>query len=172
MLKLCPKCNQSHEKSGKFCSRSCANSRTWSEEDKLKKSISNQGKPSPLKGKPCNPEHLKAKFTRVKLIKCKHCQKQCYVKQRHLTCSTECAVSVKITNGIKTNRIQYRGVWLDSSWELEIAKFLDSKSISWVRPKHLPWTDNKGNPRKYFADFYLPKYDLYRPKESISNHTG
>jgi len=38
--KRCPKCNTLHEKSGKFCSRSCANSRKWSEADKLKKSIS------------------------------------------------------------------------------------------------------------------------------------
>jgi hypothetical protein len=39
MKKICPKCNIEHEKNGTFCSRTCANSRTWSEEDKLKKSI-------------------------------------------------------------------------------------------------------------------------------------
>jgi hypothetical protein len=39
-MKLCPKCNNIHEKQGKFCSRTCANSRTWSNEDKLKKSES------------------------------------------------------------------------------------------------------------------------------------
>jgi hypothetical protein len=38
-MKTCPKCQAQHEKSGKFCSVSCANSRTWSEEDKRKKSI-------------------------------------------------------------------------------------------------------------------------------------
>lgn len=39
-MKTCPKCNITHNKRGKFCSRTCANSRCWSEEDKLKKSQS------------------------------------------------------------------------------------------------------------------------------------
>jgi 5-methylcytosine-specific restriction endonuclease McrA len=38
-MKRCPKCNIEHNKNGNFCSRSCANSRTWSDEDKIKKSI-------------------------------------------------------------------------------------------------------------------------------------
>lgn len=37
-MKVCPKCNNTHEKSGTFCSRECANSRSWSDEDKKKKS--------------------------------------------------------------------------------------------------------------------------------------
>ena len=39
-MKICPKCGANHNKSGVFCSRSCANSRQWSEEDKKKKSES------------------------------------------------------------------------------------------------------------------------------------
>ena len=39
-MKICPKCNSPHEKLGTFCSRNCANSRVWSEADRLKKSIS------------------------------------------------------------------------------------------------------------------------------------
>ena len=39
-MKPCPKCDTLHDKSGTFCSRSCANSRTWTEEDKKKKSES------------------------------------------------------------------------------------------------------------------------------------
>lgn len=34
MLKICPRCQTKHEKKGKFCSRSCANVREHSEEDK------------------------------------------------------------------------------------------------------------------------------------------
>jgi len=37
-MKVCPKCNVEHKKNGTFCSRSCANSRSWSDEDKKKKS--------------------------------------------------------------------------------------------------------------------------------------
>jgi len=40
-MKLCPKCNIPHKKSGKYCCRSCANSRIFSEETKEKKSKSN-----------------------------------------------------------------------------------------------------------------------------------
>jgi hypothetical protein len=38
-MKECPKCNAKHDKNGKFCSISCANSRAWSDEDKKIKSI-------------------------------------------------------------------------------------------------------------------------------------
>jgi hypothetical protein len=39
-MKTCPKCNNEHSMNGKFCSPSCANSRSWTEEDKKKKSDS------------------------------------------------------------------------------------------------------------------------------------
>ena len=39
-MKICPKCETNHNKFGIFCSRPCANSRHWSEEDKKKKSES------------------------------------------------------------------------------------------------------------------------------------
>lgn len=39
-MKVCPNCQESHEKRGAFCCRSCANSRTWSQEDRNKKSQS------------------------------------------------------------------------------------------------------------------------------------
>ena len=39
-MKNCPKCNKEHMKPGIYCSRSCANSRVWSQEDKIKKSTS------------------------------------------------------------------------------------------------------------------------------------
>jgi hypothetical protein len=40
-MKICPKCNKEHELSGKFCSRTCANSRVFSFETRKKKSESN-----------------------------------------------------------------------------------------------------------------------------------
>ena len=33
-MKTCPKCGAEHNKTGKFCSRSCANSRSWTQSDK------------------------------------------------------------------------------------------------------------------------------------------
>jgi hypothetical protein len=43
-MKQCPKCPNMHEKPGIFCSRSCANSRVFSEESKIKKSVALKGK--------------------------------------------------------------------------------------------------------------------------------
>ncbi len=39
-MKICPKCGIDHIKQGKFCSRTCANSRSFTEESRLKKSRS------------------------------------------------------------------------------------------------------------------------------------
>lgn len=50
-MKVCPKCLAGHDKAGVYCSRSCANSRTWSDEDRQRKSEANMGNPSQLKGK-------------------------------------------------------------------------------------------------------------------------
>ena len=38
-MKICPKCGENHEKHGTHCSRKCANSRTWNDADKIKKSM-------------------------------------------------------------------------------------------------------------------------------------
>ena len=45
-MKYCPKCQIQHTKNGIFCSRSCANSRIFSDESKLKKSLALKGKPA------------------------------------------------------------------------------------------------------------------------------
>jgi len=52
-------------------------------------------------------------------------------------------------------------ILLDSSWEEALAKRLDELNIEWERPKPFPWYDSKGIRHNYFADFYLPLYDLY-----------
>lgn len=41
-MKLCPRCPATHNKPGVYCSRKCANSRTFSKESKDKKSDSNK----------------------------------------------------------------------------------------------------------------------------------
>jgi hypothetical protein len=62
---------------------------------------------------------------------------------------------------LKKGMIEYNGILLDSSWELELAKRLDELQIKWIRPDPMPWVDNKGLTHNYFPDFYLPEYDLY-----------
>ena len=62
---------------------------------------------------------------------------------------------------LKKGCIEYKGILLDSSWELELAKRLDELEIKWVRPDPIPWVDEEGVTHNYFPDFYLEDFDLF-----------
>jgi len=62
---------------------------------------------------------------------------------------------------LKKGVIEYKGILLDSSWELALAKRLDELEIKWVRPDPIPWVDEEGITHNYFPDFYLPEHDKY-----------
>ncbi len=62
---------------------------------------------------------------------------------------------------LRKRMIEYNGVWLDSSWELELAKRLDQLQIKWTRPGPISWVDANGLHHNYFPDFYLIEHDLY-----------
>lgn len=70
---------------------------------------------------------------------------------------------------LKKNTIKYKGVTLDSSWELALAKRLDNLKIKWIRPLPLKWKDKKGCYHNYFPDFYLPEFNVYLdPKNTFA----
>lgn len=62
---------------------------------------------------------------------------------------------------LKKGTIVYKGVLLDSSWELAMAERLDEIGVKWVRPEPIKWTDDGGKIRHYFPDFYLPEHNIY-----------
>lgn len=62
---------------------------------------------------------------------------------------------------LRRNRIEYKGIWLDSTWEYELAKRLDELKIKWIRPDPIQWFDDQGVKHNYFSDFYLEDYDLF-----------
>lgn len=62
---------------------------------------------------------------------------------------------------LRRNRIEYKGIWLDSTWEYELAKRLDELEIKWLRPDPIQWIDDQGIKHNYFSDFYLKDYDLF-----------
>jgi hypothetical protein len=64
---------------------------------------------------------------------------------------------------LKRKIIEYKGVLLDSSWELVLAKRLDELKIKWIRPKPIPWLDNNRVKHHYFPDFYLDECKNYAP---------
>jgi hypothetical protein len=62
---------------------------------------------------------------------------------------------------LRRKMVEYNGIWLDSSWELELAKRLDALEITWTRPAPIKWVDEHGLIHNYFPDFYLTDYDLF-----------
>jgi hypothetical protein len=60
----------------------------------------------------------------------------------------------------RVNNIEYNGVILKGSWELLVAKWLDSKSIKWEHETKSFKYEWNGT-RTYYPDFYLPDYNLF-----------
>jgi hypothetical protein len=94
-------------------------------------------------------------------------------KNKRRTCSKECQYKLLQGSIGHTTHPVYtmkngKDIILGSSWELRVARQLDSLNIDWIRPDSLPWIDVKGKNHSYYADFYLPKYDVYLdPKNSL-----
>ena len=67
--------------------------------------------------------------------------------------------------GGETNykKFKYKDVWMDSSWEVELAEWFDDNDIQWIRDKKInfKWIDSTGLSRTYYPDFYLETYDIY-----------
>lgn len=63
-----------------------------------------------------------------------------------------------IGNWIKN--ISGDNIYLQSSYETNLAIILNKCEILWLRPKPFAYFMNE-KPRQYFPDFYIPKYDLY-----------
>lgn len=55
----------------------------------------------------------------------------------------------------------YKGQWIDGTWELEFAKYLELQNIKWEKNKKWFEYEWNGSAHKYFPDFYLPEYDRY-----------
>lgn len=102
-----------------------------------------------------------------------------YKKRNRKTCSNTCYTehisklsSNNINCGGQTNyrKFEYKGILMDSNWEVQLAKWMDEHEIVWIRSKKdllFNWVDILGKKRRYHPDFYLPKYDVYLdPKNS------
>lgn len=176
-MKICPKCQSDHTKTGTYCSRKCANSRNWSEADKTKKSESakrsrkvqyaNANNKS-TKGHWGKNKHIIGPYSYVWFGTCTACKRLFTAKRWGVKCcSNECRYQRTTFNNVKKVKINYMmsngtSIKLDSSWELEVATYLDKNHINWARPKNiLYWFDDSGKKRKYTPDFFLENYNLY-----------
>lgn len=127
-----------------------------------------------------NAKKKKVKTIVLLELECKICEKKFNSKTKRKTCSEECkrksfSITAKKSNlggnhNRKANWYQSQSagkVWLESSYEVEVAKELDKNGVNWLRPKYLPYKDEYGVSRKYYGDFYLNDYDVYLdPKNS------
>lgn len=88
------------------------------------------------------------------------------------TCSKECRAEINSKRakanpncGGSTNykRFRYKEILMDSSWEVDLAQWMDDNKIKWVRSRKicLFWRDEKGDLRRYYPDFYLPEQNVY-----------
>lgn len=189
----CLTCNASlsfSQRKNKFCCHSCAATYTNSKGNfKIHKKDYIK---TPNKCETCNkmlPYHYRSRrycckkcSPRVSLEpgKCIICSSQILpsngVVQK--TCSAQCYSVLARNNAInrqfggETNykKYKYNGIWMDSRWEVMIAKFLDNHQVSWMRDRtkvFFNYIDDNNVKRFYYPDFYLPKFDLYLdPKNS------
>jgi hypothetical protein len=172
--KICPMCAKEFitsdaKKSPKFCCSICATNYSRTFVDKTK--ISNSVKAAWIRGDFDNLKS-KLKINGMHNLKCAICSKNFKNKNKNKTCSKECYLKLLSTQsrdnpncGGETNykKYIYKDVYMDSSWEVNLAKFLDLNNIVWERSRKIVflWTDRNNKKRRYYPDFYLPKYNLY-----------
>lgn len=158
----CLSCNKeflstTHKKYKKCCSIKCA--RKYSQSFVNTENISKSLKKNPkLELRIC--------------IMCGRKFQEIYWKKRK-TCNTICHKQlIKKNSTLNPNcggetgyrHYKYKNILMDSSWEVELAKWMDNQKIDWERSrkKHMFWwIDKFGNKRRYYPDFYIPKFKIY-----------
>jgi hypothetical protein len=92
----------------------------------------------------------------------KSCSKICYSNLLKLTSTLnpKCG-GQKHTHRSKISNINNEIFVAESSYEVKLSNVLNKLNILWVRPNFFWYKDKKNQKRRYYPDFYLPKYDLY-----------
>lgn len=170
--------SSTNKKSNSCCSRICANkySNTFIDYSTVSSSLKEYYKTHEhfRKGKSC-PHLKKRMFIKTDSrnedgtfkLKCNNCSKIFNHKnKRRKTCSDNCKrVRNSLLCGGETNyrKFKYKDIWLDSSWELQLAQWFDKKNIEWKRSKDIKfqWIDSNGISHMYYPDFFLEKYNIY-----------
>ena len=150
----CEKCHSKHDGkygTGRFCSRKCANSRTFSDESKLKKSLAAKGKPSPFKGIVRVVKELKVVGI------CEYCNNPIEKyskapKKYHVECYRKCSGGYRRGSGFGKSG-WYGDIWCDSSYELAWVIYQTDHNLSFERNRieyEYVWN---GVNKKYIPDF-------------------
>lgn len=171
----CPECGKEFEtyqaksRRRKCCSIFCASKQgsKYTDYKKVSDSLQQYYKNNPIE----KSEKSEKKYYK-KCIVCGFDFKVRYPKYEGKTCSKKCSSKLRSSLarnnpncGGETNykKFKYKDVWMDSSWEVNLAKWMDEKDIKWIRDKKINfiWVDEESKNRYYFPDFYLPELDIY-----------
>ncbi len=168
-MKTCKKCgcNFTPTKGLKdYCSLACRNSRSWTEEDRLKKSISARNSEKLRIANSVSTKRRRPKLERIITI-CLGCNKpiiHTITTQRkyHAKCWIKNSGGLR-EGSTRKHRSEYKGFIMDSGAEKAFAMRCDELGMEWIKNKTIYFTyiDKKGNIRKYYPDFFLPKYDKW-----------
>ena len=179
-MKECPKCGNNHNKNGIFCCRKCANSRTWSVEDKLKKSNGakkfyktecgeERKKALSIKAKQQKPsKETKEKISAGVLASITD-EKRKQMSERHTGKKHSLETKQKLSDiaisrgfgGITSKKRMYfrkndgEVIYLQSSYEIRFAEILETLNIAWSRPGPFIWVDSSGKKHRYYPDFKI-----------------
>lgn len=178
----CLQCQNSLEynkKNNKFCSKNCAaiynNLRKKPRSAESKQKTSNSIKKLIVEGvfRPSFPRritHTQAHTKLYGMYQCHSCKRNFWkTTYTQKCCSKICRDNICSQNKCKKTQINYfnkyenKTVILQSSWEVQIAKWLDSININWSRPvDRIKWYDNTLKKcRTYLPDFFLTDFNYY-----------
>ena len=182
--KICPKCNIFHTKTGKYCSRKCANSRIITEEHKLKIAsalknfyMTDDGEKLRSHLSLVNTDCTHTNETRQKISSSVSKSRTPEVREKLRIASTNRYVGdetrVKLSqhaikNGlgghtskkkIYFNKNNGEVVYLQSSFEVRFAEILENLCIAWERPAPMMWVDDNNVTHRYYPDFKID--DVY-----------
>ncbi len=152
-----------HKKARKCCSNECARKYAQSKVNPIKhkqsvQRLSHFPKEKQFKCIICHNTFKRRMSNNVELRKT--CSKECYRQfvSQWTRNNSNCG---GVTN---YKKYKYNEVWMDSNWEIKLAKWLDKNQIKWIRDRKICqflWTDNLGIKRRYYPDFYLPQLNVY-----------
>lgn len=93
----------------------------------------------------------------------KTCSKECFSKNMSDLCKARPDMGKNNNKHARWYQSPIAGrVWLESSWEVNVAMILDKNNIKWLRPKNgFLWKDEAQKEHKYYPDFYLPNANIY-----------
>lgn len=172
-MKSCLKCHNSHNKQGRFCSRTCANSRgprTDAFKNKVRERLIGKSRPKDV--------IEKVLFTKQKQGQIRH-YTQCIICQANTesrtrkTCSSNCFIIFQSQKALaqKTHggghKGTYRNFYCDSTWELAFLIWHIDKNIDISRCHEIRDYSYKGKISKYIPDFVVNQ-QIYEIKGFMS----